>query len=112
MHSEGEVHSLFDAFKKDFDRLDILVNNAGINRPRDLFSTDVWKEVFQVNLFSAVLCTEKAIQLMNGSGKIVNISSIYAEGKACWIRWGAGSSGSSATFSCLRMLGKSDDIIL
>jgi 3-oxoacyl-[acyl-carrier protein] reductase len=84
MHSEDEVGRLFDSLSKEFETLDILVNNAGINRPRDLFDTAVWKEIFQVNLFSAVACTEKAIGLMKGGGKILNISSIYAEGKACW----------------------------
>lgn len=84
MHSEDEIHALFDAFKKEFKTFNILVNSAGINRPRDLFDTSVWKEVFQINLFSAVACTEAAIELMNGKGKILNISSIYAEGKACW----------------------------
>jgi 3-oxoacyl-[acyl-carrier protein] reductase len=84
MHSESEIQNLFDQFAKEFRSLDILVNNAGINRPRDLFSTEVWKEIFQVNLFSVVACTERAVKIMNGKGKILNISSIYAEGKACW----------------------------
>jgi 3-oxoacyl-[acyl-carrier protein] reductase len=84
MRSEDDIHGLFDTFTKQFETLDILVNNAGINQPRDLFRATVWKEVFQVNLFSAVACTEKAVELMKESGKILNISSIYAEGKACW----------------------------
>lgn len=84
MHSENEVHRLFASFAKEFETLDILVNNAGVNRPRDLFSTAVWKEVFQVNLFSAVACTEKAVELMKNGGRILNVSSIYAEGKSCW----------------------------
>lgn len=84
MRSDDEVSKLFDTFQKEFKTLDILVNNAGANRPRDLFDLAVWREVFQVNLFSAVTCTEKAVGLMNGNGKILNISSIYAEGKACW----------------------------
>ncbi len=84
MHSEDDIKKLFEVIKKEFKTLDILVNNAGINRPRDLFDTKVWKEVFQVNLFSVVLCTEKAVELMSKGGKILNISSIYAEGKACW----------------------------
>ncbi|MBI3443058.1 SDR family oxidoreductase [Candidatus Woesebacteria bacterium] len=84
MHSEDDIQKLFEITKEKFKTLDILVNNAGINRPRDLFDTKVWKEVFQVNLFSVVLCTENAVALMKNGGKILNISSIYAEGKACW----------------------------
>lgn len=84
MHSEDDLNKLFEHVKKEFKSLDILVNNAGINRPRDLFDTKVWREVFQVNLFSVVFCTDKAVGLMKNGGKILNISSTYAEGKACW----------------------------
>jgi len=84
LHSEDDMQTLFDLVKKKFGKLDILVNNAGINRPRDLYDTKVWKEIFQVNLFSTVFCTGKAVELMKDGGKILNISSIYAEGKACW----------------------------
>lgn len=83
-HKEEEVKKIFSTIKKKYGHLDILVNNVGINRPRDLFSTEVWREIFQVNLFSAVLCTEEAVKLMGGKGRILNISSIYAEGKSCW----------------------------
>lgn len=80
MHSEDDIERLFDQIKE----LDVLVNSAGINRPRDLFDLKVWREVFEINLFAVVLCTEKAVGLMENGGKILNISSIYAEGKACW----------------------------
>ncbi len=84
MYLEEDLKKLFEHIKKEFKTLDILVNNAGINRPRDLFDTKVWREIFQVNLFSAVFCSEKSVELMKNGGKILNISSIYAEGKACW----------------------------
>jgi len=84
LHSEKEMNSLFDFIKDRFGKLDILVNNAGINRPRGLFDSDDWKEVFQVDLFSVVFCTGKAVELMKDSGKILNITSIYGEGKACF----------------------------
>lgn len=84
MRKEDEISALFDTFDREFETLDILVNNAGVNRPRDLFDTTVWKEVFQVNLFAVVACTQKAVERMPNGGKILNISSIYADGKACW----------------------------
>lgn len=83
-HSESDLDNLFKQVKKYFKTLDILVNNAGINRPRDLFDLKVWREVFQVNLFSVVFCVNQAIKLMKNEGKIINISSIYGDGKACW----------------------------
>lgn len=84
MHDEKDIKALFDFIKEKFGRLDILVNNAGINRPRDLFDTEVWKEIFQVNLFSVVYSTGRAVELMKDGGKILNTSSIYGFGKACW----------------------------
>lgn len=84
MHLEDDISKLFGHIKEKFKNLDILVNNVGINGSGDLFDTKVWKEVFQVNLFSTVFCTGEAIKLMRNGGKILNISSIYAEGKACW----------------------------
>lgn len=84
LHNEENMFVVFDFLKKKYGKLDILINNAGINRPRDLFDMKVWKEIFQVNLFATVFCTGKAVELMKDGGKILNISSIYAEGKACW----------------------------
>ena len=84
MHEEKDLESLFDFVKEKFGKLDILVNNAGANRPRALFDTEVWKEIFQVNLFSAVFCSGRAVELMKDGGKILNTSSVYAEGKACF----------------------------
>lgn len=84
MHSEAQIEELFTYIKKKYKKLDILVNNAGINRPRGLFDTNDWKEIFQIDLFAVVQCTGEAVNLMKQSGKILNITSIYGEGKACY----------------------------
>lgn len=83
-HDEKDMQKLFDFVAKRHKRLDILVNNAGINRPRGLFDPKDWKEIFQVDLFSIIFCIGKAVELMKGKGKILNITSIYGEGKACF----------------------------
>ncbi len=83
-HNEDDMQKLFDFVGQKFGKIDILVNNAGINRPRGLFKTEDWREIFQVDLFSIVFCTGKAVDLMKDGGKILNITSIYGEGKACF----------------------------
>lgn len=82
--SEEKIPDLFSFIKSKYKKLDILVNNAGVNRPRDLYDTEVWKEVFQVNLFSPLTCIKNAVGLMKDYGKILNITSIYGDGKACY----------------------------
>lgn len=82
--NDKEIEKLFATIKSKYKKLDILVNNAGINRPRGLFEVKDWKEIFQVDLFSAVSITGKAAELMKGSGKILNVTSVYADGKACY----------------------------
>jgi 3-oxoacyl-[acyl-carrier protein] reductase len=84
LHREQEMQKFFDHVARKYKRVDILVNSAGINRPRGLFKTEDWREVFQVDLFSVVFCTGKTVELMNNKGKILNITSIYGEGKAAF----------------------------
>ncbi len=81
--NEDNISKLFSFIKEKYGKLDILVNNAGINRPRGLFDTADWKLIFQVDLFSPVAVTGEAVKLMD-EGKILNISSIYGDGKACY----------------------------
>lgn len=84
MHDEESIKEAFALIKEKWQSLDILVNNAGINKPRGLFNPGDWREIFQVDLFSVVLCTGLAVDLMTDGGKILNITSIYAFGKACY----------------------------
>ncbi len=84
LRNGDEIVKLFEFVKDKFGKIDILVNNAGINIDGNLYDLTTWKDVFQVNLFAVVSCTEKAVALMKDGGKILNISSIYGEGKAAW----------------------------
>lgn len=61
-----------------------MVNNAGVNRPRDYYDPKVWLEVFKINLFSVAESTGYAVELMKNGGKILNITSVYGDGKACY----------------------------
>jgi NAD(P)-dependent dehydrogenase (short-subunit alcohol dehydrogenase family) len=64
----------------EFGKLDILVNNAGISGSavEDLFDTDAWDQIMDINARGAFLGMKYAIPEMRkvGGGSIVNISSI------------------------------------
>jgi 2-dehydro-3-deoxy-D-gluconate 5-dehydrogenase len=63
-----------------FGRLDILVNNAGINirkRPEE-YSLAEWRQIIDINLTSAFICSQAVYPAMKkaGGGKIINIGSM------------------------------------
>ncbi|MGB6178897.1 SDR family NAD(P)-dependent oxidoreductase, partial [Carnobacterium sp.] len=68
--------------KKSFGKIDVLINNAGItgNYTKTAETTDEaeWQKVMDINLKSIYLGINRVIPVMkeNGSGSIVNISSI------------------------------------
>ena len=80
----------------------ILVNNAGVytqNKPDDN-SIDIWKEMFEVNLFGSVKITQALWPVFkeNKKGSIVNVSSTtahrpppntsaYSASKAAMVNW-------------------------
>jgi 3-oxoacyl-[acyl-carrier protein] reductase len=75
-----EVNRMFDQIFKEFGTLDILINNAGSVRVKSFAETTIedWTDAFNDNLFGAVLCSQKAAEVMlkKKRGKILNISSI------------------------------------
>ena len=79
---EGEVKKVLGEINKEFGKIDVLVNNAGIagiNKPTHEVSEEEWDKVININVKGVFLCTKHAIPYMqkNGSGSIINLSSIY-----------------------------------
>ena len=80
MSKEEDVDSVFRESIDQFGKIDILVNNAGITRDGLLISMKEknFREVIEVNLFSAFYTMKLAARIMakNRYGRIINISSI------------------------------------
>ena len=79
--SERDVDHLVEAAAQRFGRIDILVNNAAVNLPpTDLTEVDlsVWRNVIDVNLTGAFICTRAVLPHMKriGSGVVLILSSV------------------------------------
>lgn len=78
---ESSVERVVDAVKQRFGRLDILVNNAGAVNRKSVMEMDLsaWNHVMNINVTGAFLCSKYAARVMKaqGSGKIINIASVY-----------------------------------
>jgi NAD(P)-dependent dehydrogenase (short-subunit alcohol dehydrogenase family) len=81
----ASVAGLFEKVKATFGRLDVLFNNAGVGAPPinlEELTFAQWKNVVDINLTGAFLCTQEAMRIMKDQsprgGRIINNGSISA----------------------------------
>jgi 3-oxoacyl-[acyl-carrier protein] reductase len=78
--SFGDAQAMVDTVMKEFGRIDILVNNAGVNRDAVIWkmTEQQWDEALDINLKGYFNYIRAVAPLFKeqGSGKIVNITSI------------------------------------
>jgi 3-oxoacyl-[acyl-carrier protein] reductase len=75
-----DVDKLFAETKKAFGKVDILVNNAGVYEfaPIEQVTEESYRRMFDRNVLGTVLSTQAAVKAMNGSGSIINVSSVVS----------------------------------
>jgi NAD(P)-dependent dehydrogenase (short-subunit alcohol dehydrogenase family) len=85
LSKESDVLALFETAMKTYGRLDVLINNAGVatHMPTEDISLQYWREVLDINLTAAFLCSREALKIMKAQtpqgGRIINIGSVSAK---------------------------------
>jgi 3-oxoacyl-[acyl-carrier protein] reductase len=78
-----QVQKFFDEIINQYGKVDILVNNAGITRDAlvQKMTEDMWDLVIDINLKGVFNMAQACgpIMMSNGSGSIINISSVVGE---------------------------------
>jgi NAD(P)-dependent dehydrogenase (short-subunit alcohol dehydrogenase family) len=82
--SKDEVEKMVSEAVKKFGRIDVLVNGAAVKTKNfyekfENYPLEDWEGVMAVNLTGTFLCSQAVVKQMEeqGSGSIINISSIY-----------------------------------
>eukprot|EP01062_Namystynia_karyoxenos_P030303 TRINITY_DN22652_c0_g1_i1.p1 TRINITY_DN22652_c0_g1~~TRINITY_DN22652_c0_g1_i1.p1 ORF type:complete len:267 (+),score=82.58 TRINITY_DN22652_c0_g1_i1:93-893(+) len=84
--AEDQVDALFRKAVEQFGRVDVLFNNAGSGAPPvplEELPIDKWRQVIDVNLTAAFICTQAAFRVMKSQtprgGRIINNGSVSAD---------------------------------
>lgn len=84
VRNQSDVHLMVQCALEKFNKIDILVNNAGISPKHNGKKANVedmdeneWREVIDVNLTGAFLCSQAVLKSMRANkwGRIINMSS-------------------------------------
>ncbi len=74
--ADAGIEALFDALRRQTDRLDILVNNASMmSEGRDSIGPEEFDRIFAVNVRAPFFVIQRALPLLADDGRIITISS-------------------------------------
>lgn len=83
LRKHEQIEAMLDRVRADLGPIDVLINNASvfIATPLEELDSDVWRQIFEVNVFApAQLISHIGLQMKaRGAGRIVNIVDIAAE---------------------------------
>jgi NAD(P)-dependent dehydrogenase (short-subunit alcohol dehydrogenase family) len=79
---EKGINDMFDSIAKSNTDLDIIVNNAGVSGPVTCFANDdmrEFKSTIEIHLTGTFWTSKQALKVMKRGGKIITISTFFAE---------------------------------
>lgn len=94
--SADDYADLHDNIEKEFGRLDALFNNAGwlgASTPMEMFDTELWYRVMQVNLNAPFLLTKACLPLIKKSSQGAIVFTADPKTTAYWGAYGVAKSG-------------------
>ncbi len=97
LSSAEDIRRAFREVSTSFKHVDVLINNAGVDliKPINDTTDEEWDKVFSVNVKSAFILTNLALESMISQkyGKIVNVSSVWGvSGASCEVAYSASKS--------------------
>lgn len=102
--SADDYADLHDNIEKEFGRIDALFNNAGwlgASTPMDIFDTELWYQVLQVNLNAPFLLTKACLPLIKKSSHGAIVFTADAKTSAYWGAYGVAKSGMQTMMTIL-----------
>lgn len=87
-------------------KFDVIVNNAGVSRRNDDKKFDEWEAIFNINAITPAIIMGRTDELMNDSGVIINMSSIYGDERFGFVEMKAYDASKAALNSLTRTFAK------
>lgn len=104
---EDSLAAVSDFIKKHWKEVDILIHNAGmlVNQPFLKTTTEMFEEVYKVNVFGVAALTRTVLPFMTAEGHVVTISSMGGvQGSAKFPGLSAYSSSKGAVITLTELL--------